>query len=163
MGGCFRKLPLQRGLAHPLTFNEEQMLRLFVTDPRSMARGTQWKQNQMERQGIPNVWISLRLHPWKTNDFSPPKKELFPMRNTSSVPVDFQGTSYIVFRGACILEICGAFFFLGGFGKGMQLIMIRREQKNTLFFFFGFNFAHGFTEIRLYFMGALGGYAALSS
>ncbi|CAJ1437741.1 unnamed protein product [Effrenium voratum] len=25
------------GLAHPLTFNEEQMLRLFVTDPRSMA------------------------------------------------------------------------------------------------------------------------------
>jgi len=25
------------GLGHPLTFNEEQMLRLFVTDPRSMA------------------------------------------------------------------------------------------------------------------------------
>lgn len=25
------------GLAHPLSFNEEQMLRLFVTDPRSMA------------------------------------------------------------------------------------------------------------------------------
>lgn len=28
---------LMPGLAHPLTFNEEQMLRLFVTDPRSMA------------------------------------------------------------------------------------------------------------------------------
>lgn len=28
---------LMPGLAHPVTFNEEQMLRLFVTDPRSMA------------------------------------------------------------------------------------------------------------------------------
>mmetsp|Transcript_61846 Transcript_61846/g.109840 ORF Transcript_61846/g.109840 Transcript_61846/m.109840 type:complete len:883 (-) Transcript_61846:114-2762(-) len=31
---AIRNMP---GLAHPLTFNEEQMLRLFVTDPRSMA------------------------------------------------------------------------------------------------------------------------------
>lgn len=145
MGGCFRKLPLQRGLAHPLTFNEEQMLRLFVTDPRSMARGTQWKQNQMERQGIPNVWISLRLHPWKTNDFSPPKKELFPMRNTSSVPVDFQGTSYIVFRGACILEICGVFFFFfwGGVWERYAINYDQKGTKKHVIFFFGFNFAHG--------------------
>ena len=40
------------------------------------------------------------------------------MGNTSSVPIDFQGTSYIVLRGAYILEICGVFFFFFGGGLG---------------------------------------------